>query len=112
MIATRMEFAWIALLIPKQLVRSNGGLDDMARHLGQGSAIKFRLGLQEVEDLSALSAQTASDLMEGGQKRKRCGQVNDKSPYRNHHPSPELEQSLAQYANLSPGTGCTRSSQT
>ena len=68
--------------------------------------------LREVADLSAMSAQAAGDKTEGRQKGEGGGQVNDQAPHRTHDPRAELEQSLAQGADLGPGTGCARSSQT
>jgi hypothetical protein len=37
--------------------------------------------------LSSRSAQCQSNMTEGGQKRKRRGQVNDDASYRNQHSS-------------------------
>src|SRR5215471_9062530 len=110
-IATGTETSSIALLIPEQLVRPEGGFWRVAAHWS-GVRDKVLLGFEEVGNLYALRVQTAGDVAEGGQKGKRCRQVNDPPPYRNHHPSPELEQALAQGEDLRPGTGCTRSSQT
>ena len=62
----------------------------------RGVATKLGVELQKVGGLYALSTQTTCDLTEGEQKRKRRGQVNDKPSYRNHYPSTQLEQPLAQ----------------
>lgn len=79
-IATRVEFASIGLLIPRQLVGCKRGFRQVVTQLGV-ECDHSRLGWQEVGDLSALSTQTACDKTEGRQKRERRGQVNDKAPY-------------------------------
>ena len=93
-IATRAEFSFDRVTDSKAVSEFKRGFRHVLAHLSE-ECDQFNFRLQEVGGLSALGTQTAGNDMKGRQKRKRCGQVNDKAPYRTHYPSPEFEQSLA-----------------
>ena len=69
MMATRVELASIAFLVPKQGVEVTRRFRHVVTHPGDGSdQVWFRM--VDWEFLSVLSTQTECDLTEGRQKRE------------------------------------------